>query len=1220
MILNLKTNHVKVVKILELFCDYNSCNVTYCTAVNTMNIDMLSASLSTSSPTVEEKPEKKKPSKTTKPTKPTKPEKPENKKPTKPTKPKSPLNKQPLSINQAEKILVDSPEPAINLKKLDKKNINNTQPFEIKVKVAKVKASLVDKELPPKREILVVNKLVASHISNLQAYSEENKSAIVDNLRSYYDRIKGILNENRGKSLTAVELNSIQLRLEQINLISGQSSSHALQLNVELRGILEACVINAFNDLKISGDKVRLTRDANYKRVLCSAFKNAKLVNLAFALLQGLMQLFPTWSNYATQGTLTTQLPGNLAVELIHCYILEIISTISQFGKGAVLTESYYRPKNELPPLPLRMFVHKSPKDFKGYESNTEQYLYYADSTNPKWESDKDFALYLKLADFKDTFIIELTTHLYMHMNVLIKPSLLEHLISAAFDPSFKNGQPPAVQNTFIKVVLSQMDNSKLGGSLLGNLLDAEFVVPEDRKTQHSIQRYGLTVNLPTEVLSLSLPMVCKPVPWSFNEVENLKGGYLSSSSSEFPKFLQDRFSLISAPSGHDCMLTVKDSLLPVMNYLQDTPFKVNTLLLGYIETNRLSLAEKGLITQPVSRNLKPSAVAEMEMAAWMKDPKKQRQEFNFAQRKKEITEEFARCNNQEYILLIANSFKDYVIYYPTSLDFRGRCYRPSLLRIQGEALGKSLLNWADNQELLDKTISNDKIAFSELLYCIAAAHSKQEYPKKGVTWALKHYTNKTFPPVNKDMEDPLLYLALTLALAAESYKYECTYKIPNRRDASSSVYQIISALTVDASLAISTNLISCPSGDDRIQDFYGSTLNDFKLYLENLLSKSEENSHFYSSLTSQSLKEQSPQSNLDDSSESSSDNDSDNESEDDSMSAGQNALVVKNEKGKEGEEDKERKRLTLFESKFAMETAIKDCLLFMDRSLIKKIVMPYSYGITILRGSHHIGEAYSKFDANYRTEFTYPLAVLLFQFIKDRLTGPHTVKTLLTTLARIAGKHDLTIKWENEFNGVSQRYFKKTTVSIVIPRNSVTKEGVCLHTYRAVTKIPTNDINVNKNCTAITANFIHSLDALIAYQMISRYAAKKLTKENNYGTVHDCFLADLTYCHLLTDDYKIAFKTVLCEPVKLINTLICKTFGISDEYITDTEIDLDFLRKELENLTIKFKAPKSQQKLVLRCNSNNFITSYSGFCNKIKLNKAVYWQDYDKSNTYPLS
>lgn len=213
-------------------------------------------------------------------------------------------------------------------------------------------------------------------------------------------------------------------------------------------------------------------------------------------------------------------------------------------------------------------------------------------------------------------------------------------------------------------------------------------------------------------------PMVMKPLPWTVNHL--FRGGYLSTK-------LIRRYPIIKGSKKRDVprfMSMQWDSLLPAINALQETPWRVNKQTLDVLEWVMFERGG-GMAGLPLA-DAKPLP-PEPEGYRTDEEVRKAHDRICFLIHS-ENREIISKRLQVLFTITIAKQFKNFkAIYFPHNLDSRGRAYPlPAFLNPQGPDFTKSLLEFADGMPIENEehaawlaiaganAYGNDKISLQE--------------------------------------------------------------------------------------------------------------------------------------------------------------------------------------------------------------------------------------------------------------------------------------------------------------------------------------------------------------------------------------------------------------------------------------------------------------------------------------------------------------------------
>ena len=334
------------------------------------------------------------------------------------------------------------------------------------------------------------------------------------------------------------------------------------------------------------------------------------------------------------------------------------------------------------------------------------------------------------------------------------------------------------------------------------------------------------------------LPMVVPPRDWT----SPTDGGYLTPytpqmslikvrHTSKGRNYFEDLDSLT------DSMAAVYDSV----NILQRTAWRINPFVLDvFKEIHRLGLPVATLpsvedippIPSPLSKNQKTDELNEQQkekFKAW-KRKEVERHDANFAmQSKRTMVSTIAR---------IANEYAQYeAIYFPHSMDFRGRLYpAPMFLNPQGNKLAKGLLEFAEG-----KAIGSNEAAFELAVHGANCFGYDKVTMDQRIDW-VEENTDRILQVAADPMADlwwakeadsPWCFLAF--AKEWEGFQrdgYSHVSHIPIAKDGSCSGLQHFSAALRDPIGAMATNLLPSEQPEDIYQRVIDSTKEKVRLDL----------------------------------------------------------------------------------------------------------------------------------------------------------------------------------------------------------------------------------------------------------------------------------------------------------------------------------------------------------------------------------------------------
>lgn len=268
-----------------------------------------------------------------------------------------------------------------------------------------------------------------------------------------------------------------------------------------------------------------------------------------------------------------------------------------------------------------------------------------------------------------------------------------------------------------------------------------------------------------------SLPMVCKPLPWS----EENYGGFIEN------QYNKDSINTGSNYHGHK--IENKESLFKAVNYLNSTEFQVNIELLNYI----------------------------LNEGEYLLENKNEKQIFQ---------------NN--ITLKVASIYSKFKFYLNLNCDWRGRLYTNSFfLSYQGGDLSRSLIEFANGEKLTEEGLKYFYI-------CCANAYSS-ELSKKSFTFRVSWVNKNLSKIISLDKEfimkasKKIQFISFCITL--KNYNKDNNYlvKLPIFLDATCSGIQHLSAILQDIDMGTHVNLIKKSESED-VGDLYETVVNPINL------------------------------------------------------------------------------------------------------------------------------------------------------------------------------------------------------------------------------------------------------------------------------------------------------------------------------------------------------------------------------------------------------
>ena len=588
----------------------------------------------------------------------------------------------------------------------------------------------------------------------------------------------------------------------------------------------------------------------------------------------------------------------------------------------------------------------------------------------------------------------------------------------------------------------------------------------------------------PVSILPDNLPMIVKPKPY---DEKKLIGGYLLNGDSYETHIFPDKIGY-----GIPSEIEEKSVLLPVINNMMNTPFKVNIVLLKY-------LIEKNYIHNLL---ISPNHVHELEEKE--KRNKYEEREFQSYLSKKLL---------QQNILMIADIYSNVpAFYFPIKLDHRGRLYPlVSYFNYQSTELAKALI-------LFSRPDCIKRTEYEEIDYlkaygasCYGNSLNKKSYNKR-VEWVNSNwseiidYENSNLV---KNAEEKFLFLAFCIEMKrfddflnnekADEFK---TY-LPVQLDCTCNGFQHLALLSNETSLYEPLNLSKSNKNEDP-RDFYSHILDNLNVYLESECKIFKEKMNDLSfelnkKLTNEKKKE--IQKKL--------------EVTKAKLEAYKRLLVVglsrKEIKASIMNKPYNAKNRTLSEYiKESLVLSHKEQIEILDKKGELKIIDKGWYKVNGNESNNSICSD----DIELLVEcieniiyVKYPNILLLTNYFKD--------------MARILNKLNLPIIWRLPTGlKVSQKYMKKRSLKIE-PFTFIDK---------SITLTITDKINIDKNkqVLALMPNLVHSLDsAALILLYNSFYNSVNQDNNINFYSVHDCYGVTAKYVGKLINNLRAVYLSL---------------------------------------------------------------------------------------------
>jgi len=306
---------------------------------------------------------------------------------------------------------------------------------------------------------------------------------------------------------------------------------------------------------------------------------------------------------------------------------------------------------------------------------------------------------------------------------------------------------------------------------------------------------------------SLYRPMISPPNKWR----SNYDGGYYLDQYQD-KQLIDDKGKHYQTLKDSDC-----PALFSAVNHLQECPWSINNEVLDVMNEMWRSGMAVGGMPNP---NIKP----EPEWLDLYNDSADAMRAYrvDLYMTRTANSRNVGKRYKLQSLLEIAESYKDKVLYFPHSLDFRTRCYPiPRILHPQGDDKAKGLLQFCEAKPIETKEQEDwffihgancwgeDKVSFDDRIKWVndneGFIRECADRPLDCIRWA--------------EAEKPFQFLAWCL----EFRKYRAHGKrfksrIPIAQDGSNNGLQLMSLLLKDEKLAKQTNVLPSVTPQDIYQ------------------------------------------------------------------------------------------------------------------------------------------------------------------------------------------------------------------------------------------------------------------------------------------------------------------------------------------------------------------------------------------------------------------
>lgn len=337
--------------------------------------------------------------------------------------------------------------------------------------------------------------------------------------------------------------------------------------------------------------------------------------------------------------------------------------------------------------------------------------------------------------------------------------------------------------------------------------------------------------DLSTLPIKFNLPMVYPPVDWHSKEenpskLSQMQGGYLIHFRNEFFK----GFRLLSSRNAQYFNIEFEspDCFSKVLNNLQSQAFEINKKVLNFIQENRNTLEEKGLLMNRVLANVNLQEASDLLRFCYVSD-EGMKEVCSLNALLSELVRRVQQARYEDFVITLADAYSGYHFYLPAFMDFRGRIYRAGVLHFHERDLSKSLIRFViRNDKKPEQELTHDKQYDLRMQLAAAAAFKYKKFSsiKEALDWYLFHYkrmnkSNESLINSALQASDPFQFIAKVISNenVSDAERIQGLNRVPVTQDASASAYQIMSYFLLNKELGMRTNLL--PSPEPQIQDFY---------------------------------------------------------------------------------------------------------------------------------------------------------------------------------------------------------------------------------------------------------------------------------------------------------------------------------------------------------------------------------------------------------------
>ena len=233
------------------------------------------------------------------------------------------------------------------------------------------------------------------------------------------------------------------------------------------------------------------------------------------------------------------------------------------------------------------------------------------------------------------------------------------------------------------------------------------------------------------------------------------------------------------------------------------------------------------------------------------------------------------------------------------------------------------------------------------------------------------------------------------------------------------------------------------------------------------------------------------------------------------------------------------------------------------DRGLVKDLIMPLGYGLTLARQKQIIKDKTPSLTTDQQSKLYQDFALTTKKVLEKVLI----LYNFLRYLGHICAYENLSINTDfSKFLHFSHKYVKTKKVSVKLWNNK--NRRTFNHNFSTEESKPT------KNKSSTPANIIHHIDGTIAMFCIENFSAK--AKNNAFFMNHDCLYTTLNHVDIVNNVYNEAvFKVMDNDPSLIIKKnfktnffrIIQKNYERTPDKINEMIQDIEARSKPLKDI-----------------------------------------------------